>query len=143
MRAKTTSDKENLGDFKNERANIVECLEEQYRRISSANAILIDFVKEEKRYGGLFDVGSKDDPVRSSHDPEQTTEKLGQAMSLVEEFADSFKRYMTVEMKRPIVLHRKLFDSFYSGSILQPMAFRLRSSSSNSSLRILNIRRKD
>ncbi|PMD18625.1 hypothetical protein NA56DRAFT_661273 [Hyaloscypha hepaticicola] len=48
MRAKLASDRETLVQFKNERANILEYLENQYQRISAASTRVIDFVKTEE-----------------------------------------------------------------------------------------------
>ena len=93
MRAKLASDRENLVQFENERANILEYLETQYQRISAASTEVIDFVK--------------------------TT-------TLVEEYAEAFKRDMPMEMKKDIRRHQRLFDSFYAGSNCEALMRQLR-----------------
>jgi hypothetical protein len=126
MRAKLASDRENLVQFKNERANILEYLENQYQRISAASTRVIDFVKTEKKVGELLDAESHGDPVRICYDSELALEKIGEAMTLVEEYAETFKRDMPMQMKKDIRRHQRIFDSFYAGSTCETLMGQLR-----------------
>jgi hypothetical protein len=126
MRAKLASDRQNQAQFKNERANILEFPENQYQHISAASTRVIDFVKTEKKVGELLDAESRSDPVQICYDSELTLEKIGEAMTLVEEYAEAFKRDMPMEMKKEIRLHQRLFDSFYSGSTCKNFLWQLR-----------------
>ncbi len=126
MRAKLVSGKEDLVEFKNQRAIILEYLENQYQCISSAAIRLVDFVKEEKFHDGLLDAHLLNDPARHCWDYHRHMEKLGKAMLLVEEYAQSFKRDMPMEIKQEVRQYQRLFDSFYSRSRIRALLWRLR-----------------
>ena len=131
MRAKLASDRENLVQFKNERANILKYLENQYQRISAASTEVIDFVKTMKKVGELLDTESRGDPVQTCFDSELALEMIGEAMTLVEEYAEAFKRDMPMEIKKKkkkknIRRHQRLFNSFYAGSTCETFLRQLR-----------------
>jgi hypothetical protein len=85
--------REESGNFKNARASILYYLEPQYQRIEKAANNIVDFIKEHKRIGELFD------PRRGPVPAKKDSAKICAAMVLLEEFADSFKRDMPFLIK--------------------------------------------
>ena len=87
---------------------------------------LAEFVKEEKRYDGLLDAEIVDNTFPYRWNSGRYMEKAGTAMVLVEEYVESFKRDVPMEMKAEIRQHQTLFDSFCSGSCVTALVWRLR-----------------
>jgi hypothetical protein len=111
MRAKAASEIEDLSAFKIERAHIVEYLETEYKRILETACRLNDFIKENKCEGGLFDASREN---HSRWQNENNNRQRATALVLLQEYAESFKRDIPLEIKTEIRLHQSLYDSFYA-----------------------------
>lgn len=113
--AKEDTDSEDLAGFKEKRANVLEYLEPQYARIMIASGNCVQFIKEQKQGGGLFDVegrmclccGECRVPCWLNKD------LMAEGIVLLEQYATSFLRDAPLKVQREIKKQQRAFDSHY------------------------------
>jgi hypothetical protein len=108
-------EEEDSSNFKNTRAKVLHYLEPQYQRFATTAKNIVDFIKEHKRRGELFDPCRRVRPVHDSR-------KICIAIVLLEEFAESFKRDIPFSIKWKFRKLQKRIEERYS---ISPAGFSL------------------
>jgi hypothetical protein len=108
-------EEEDSSNFKNTRAKVLHYLEPQYQRFATAAKNIVDFIKEHKRRGELFDPCRRVRPVHDSR-------KVCIAMVLLEEFAESFKWDIPFSIKWKFRKLQRRIEERYS---ISPAGFSL------------------
>ena len=105
--ASTAGELQRIQMFKRYRANVIEFLEPQYRRITKASMVLADFVKRGKVPGCLFD--------NIHHSASQfDIEELGCGLVVLENYSKSFVRDMPESLRGYIRANQRHIDRGYS-----------------------------
>lgn len=86
-----------VATFKVQRTSVLEYLEPQYQRMSSASTNILQFVKAEKTSGGLFDCDIKARVDYSKH-----KWKFVEALLLLEDYYQALERDMPLEVRKII-----------------------------------------
>ncbi|KAH8790697.1 hypothetical protein BGZ57DRAFT_923210 [Hyaloscypha finlandica] len=104
--ASETGDKKN---FKAARQAVLEYLEPQYLRMLAASAAVAEFIKAEKRHGGLFqaDLQAADCALHRS-------EEFGEAFILLQDYNESLKRDLTRETRIEIAIRHLEWEQAYA-----------------------------
>ncbi|KAG4435405.1 hypothetical protein IFR05_009112 [Cadophora sp. M221] len=109
MQAKHFGENEDVLSFKVERAFALQYLEPQYQRMSAAVSHLVEFVKDEKCTGGIFDCYGYE-----MDDAEDCLAKFSVAMLLLEDYDASFNRDISFYIKSIMRRNRTYYDQIYS-----------------------------
>ncbi|PMD58711.1 uncharacterized protein K444DRAFT_415280 [Hyaloscypha bicolor E] len=104
--ASETGDKRS---FKAARQAVLEYLEPQYLRMLAASAAVTEFIKAEKRHGGLFqaDLTAADCAIHRS-------KEFGEVFILLQDYAESLKRDLTRETRIEIAIRRLQWEKAYA-----------------------------
>jgi hypothetical protein len=115
--AKSATELEDIAKFKEKRAEALEYLEPQFRRIMTASTNIREFIHRQKRLGGVFDLndGSCDccNSHEEHHDRHLQIDPVADGLVLLEQYAASFVRDAPVEVLREIKKQQREFDSHY------------------------------
>jgi hypothetical protein len=115
--ASETGDKKS---FKAARQAVLEYLEPQYLRMLAASAAVAEFIKAEKRHGGLFqaDLQAADCALHRSVE-------FGEAFILLQDYAESLKRDLTRETRIEIAIRHLQWKQAYAADDRKSMLERL------------------
>lgn len=104
--ASETGDKKS---FKAARQAVLEYLEPQYLRMLAASAAVAEFIKAEKRHGGLFQVD-----LQAAGCAAHRLEEFGEAFILLQDYAESLKRDLTRETRIEIAIRHFQWEQAYA-----------------------------
>lgn len=113
LNAKAACDRNYVVDIKEERARVLEYLDEQYYWITSIADSLIQFIKEEKIPGGLFDANQHLDCFSAFWCSDEDS-RIAAAMVHLEDYFESFNRPLSFDMR---VKLRRRKEPFGKGDI--------------------------
>lgn len=99
---------ENIKKFKEVRDKALMYLERQYLWICDASTNLVEFIKVEKKLGGYYDIDMDGEYCEQCW-------KSSQAILLVQNYANSFKRESPMSIRADIFRQQRWFDSLYHG----------------------------
>jgi hypothetical protein len=108
-RAREAREDRDTTEFKVQRDTVLQYLEAQYQRMLAASINIVEFIKREKRVGGLFEYASGGSYYRHARG-----RKYEEALVLLEDYAKTFERDMPLEVRKVIRKQARYFQNIYS-----------------------------
>ncbi|KAN0098364.1 hypothetical protein V8E51_014027 [Hyaloscypha variabilis] len=116
--AKKASESQDIDRFKFYRGQILDYLEPQYQRVMSASSIVVDFIKDHKHTGALFDAEGvtcmcAEVGWGQAESHYLCQDVVAEAAVLLDHYTSSFQRDMPFQIQVNFKKQQKLFSGFY------------------------------